>query len=267
MITTMIRGMVGAVVASATGSVPAYEDEASALFARFTSDPGTTRRADINVLVAALKSAGVWGKLDALYVIAAHNEQAAQRNWIADAYNLAPQSSPAFTSDRGYQSNGSTSYISTGFNPANAPGKKYVLNDAFMGVWIQAAATASNSSEIGITNARIYSRTGTDGTVITRANDSTQTTTVSGSPAVTGLLSWSRLASGSYTAYRGDTSVAAPSVASTSITNATLDILRSGGVYSNSVVGAAFVGAGLSASEVTALNSALNTYMTAVGAA
>ena len=61
-----------------------YEAEATALFARFSTDPGTTRKDAINTCIASLKTAGVWSKLDCLYVFAAHNETDAKLNWIQD---------------------------------------------------------------------------------------------------------------------------------------------------------------------------------------
>lgn len=105
------------------GSRPAYEPEALALFARMTTPPDARRKGLINTLIAGLKHAGVWSRLDAFYMLAAHTAQAACLNWVADAYNLTPVNNPAFEVDRGYTGNGLNAYLDTGFNPVTSGGK------------------------------------------------------------------------------------------------------------------------------------------------
>src|SRR5688500_11442038 len=59
--------------------------EASALALRFTTDPGEVRRGLVDDCIGALKAAGLWAKLDAFYMLAAHDAQAARCNWVQDA--------------------------------------------------------------------------------------------------------------------------------------------------------------------------------------
>ncbi|WP_336802535.1 hypothetical protein, partial [Kaistia sp. MMO-174] len=71
-------------------------------FARLTNQPTTARKKLYNDLIVSLKTAGVWAKLDALYVLAAADAQAARQNLVANAYNISASGSPVFTADRGY---------------------------------------------------------------------------------------------------------------------------------------------------------------------
>ncbi len=97
-----------------------YSPEAAALLSRMTVTPSTARKQLIDALIATLVGAGIWAKLDALYLLAAHDAQAARLNWIADRYNLTAVNSPTFTTDRGYAGTGAAMYLDTGFNPATA---------------------------------------------------------------------------------------------------------------------------------------------------
>src|SRR5262252_6152224 len=59
----------------------AYDSASLAIFAAFSTPPDTTRKGVIDTCVRALKSAGVWTKLDVLYLFAAADSQAARVNW------------------------------------------------------------------------------------------------------------------------------------------------------------------------------------------
>lgn len=140
------------------GVAGAYSAEAEALFARFTTPATSGRKTLINDLIVALKNAGVWTKYDAFYMCAAETVQAAQRNWVADAFNLSEVNAPAFVADRGYTPNGTTSYCDTGFDPTTAPSPKFTQNNAYMGAWHRTdlpGAGATTSSDVGNTTSRI----------------------------------------------------------------------------------------------------------------
>ncbi|WP_338719501.1 hypothetical protein [Devosia sp. XK-2] len=152
----------------ALGGRPAFEPEALALFARMSVQPDTRRKGLINTLIAGLKQAGVWSRLDAFYMLAAHDAQAARLNWVADAYNLTAVNNPSFEVDRGYTGNGINAYLDTGFNPATAGGK-FSLNDAHLGVWCLTDAS-EDKNDIGNLNARIFARN-SGGAISGRMND------------------------------------------------------------------------------------------------
>jgi hypothetical protein len=95
-------------------------------------------------------------------------------------------------------------------------------------------------------------------------NNLTRSTTVADS---LGLHGWSRRSYASYDVFK-DNTVADPAVAlaSSVISDGDVTVLRSFATYSNLRVAAACIGAGLTASEASALYSILLSYLQGVGA-
>ncbi len=90
-----------------------------ALIARMTAAPDSARRGQIDALVRALKIAGIWPKLAALYLTAAHDAQAARLNWVSGSHDLTEHGALTFTADRGYTGDGSTGYLDSGWSPVS----------------------------------------------------------------------------------------------------------------------------------------------------
>jgi hypothetical protein len=243
-----------------------YEPEAEALFARFTTPATLARKTLINDMIKALKSAGVWTKMDALHVMAAADNQAARRNWIADAFNLSAVSSPTFEADRGFTPDGSTSYLDTGFNPTTASGPKFTPNSAHMGAWHRTnlANAGAESFDVGGTNSRM-SRLNTGSTAI-RPNTSSNQSMGGGTFAQN--KTWNRSASNAWQFYR---SGAADGTGTTASIGAASYTFRVGNAQASSYgVNQASIfhfGESLTAGEVAAMHTAFSAYMSAVGAA
>ena len=89
------------------------DSSTTALVARMTVDPGCPRKLVINNLIVSLKTAGVWAKLDVLYIFAAADQQSALLNWKSSNYT-ATYSFPGFTVDRGFTGNATNRIITTG---------------------------------------------------------------------------------------------------------------------------------------------------------
>lgn len=121
--------------------------ETEALIARFTTPPTSQRKTAINAFFAAGKAGGWLAKADAIWFEAAADEQAARRNWIADAFNLSAVNAPAFTADRGFAGNGSTSYLDTGLNLTSG-GLKATQNSHTVLSWAN-QETATSTAYIG----------------------------------------------------------------------------------------------------------------------
>jgi hypothetical protein len=113
-----------------------YEAEALALFSRMTIQPDKNRKKIINKLIKDLIDEGIWSELDALWVIAAHDEQSAKLNWIKDSHNLTSVNSTVFVADYGIRGNGVNSWLNTNYNPSTH-GVKYQQNSALFGVALQ----------------------------------------------------------------------------------------------------------------------------------
>ena len=242
-----------------------YLPEAQALFARMTTEPDATRKGLINTLIGSLITAGVWSKLDALYVMAAHDAQAARQNWIADAFNLTAVSSPAFTLDRGYQGDGSSSYLETGFNPTTATTPKFAQNSAHLSFWSRSSGQG-NSVDIGNNNSVIACRLAND-TFARRCNGVNSATgaELNGS----GLFLHTRTGPAVGRAFVRGGSVLPDAISSTTPDNNSIRVLgRSGAVsFSARQAAAASIGGALTDAEALAYFNALNAYLTATGAA
>lgn len=276
---TVLTGVGGEIVEyetddnTATTAASGYVTEADALFARFTNDPGSTRKGHINTLIEALLSgaisgSNIWAKLDVLHVYAAHDSQAALLNWVSTSYNGTANSSPTFTTDRGYTGNGSSTYISTGFNPLLSPSPKFVRDSGHMGVWSRTNSTNANYWEIGhftLSGLSLNCRSNSANTIRARVNYGGHDNYGSTANSV-GHHLMSRTASNLTTAYKGGSSVGTSSNASIAVQNDTIGVLRAAGLYTAREVAAAHWGAGLTANETADLNNALQAYMTAVGA-
>ena len=242
-----------------------YSSEATALFARFTTPPDAARKALIDALIVSLKTAGVWAKLDALYVMAAADSQAARRNWIADQFNLTAASSPTFTADRGYQGDGATSSLTTAFNPTSAAGL-YVQNSANAGFW-SLTNSAADTFDMGVAGTLAINPRTSGGVLRGQVNDGTAGNFDAQATSI-GHTLITRTAAGVRTFYKNGAAAGGGTTASTAVPNAVVPLLRLGSSgYSARQLAAAHLGSGLSAQNASDLYTALNTYLTAVGAA
>lgn len=258
-----------------TITVNAIDADAWAYIAAMTVRPDFARQTLIKNLVDSLKTAGVWTELDALYLLAAHDAQAARLNVKAPgSFNLTAVSSPTFTTDRGYTGTGAGTtpggYLSTGFNPSTAGGQ-FALNDAHISVWVRTASSSTTNgamSEVGNANAFISSKNATAGQIVARMNDSTTTGVAAGTPNSTEFFCLSRSGSSAYSRYHNATSLGDLAQASTSIFNDSIYLLRRGTTtYSDAQISAASVGGSLTTTQEGDFYNALHTYLVGVGAA
>ena len=130
-----------------------YSSEANAYFARLATKPTPQRRDAYQFLIGSLVGAGVWAKLDALWVLAAADAATAAVNLKSSSYALSLVSTPTFTADRGYTGNGSSTALSTGYNPG-AGGTLYAQDSASLFGWSltagQVGAFNANNSMMGV---------------------------------------------------------------------------------------------------------------------
>jgi len=244
-----------------------------ALVSRMNPQPSAARIQLMNSLVVTLKRTGVWPKLEGLWVCAAQAAQNAQLNWIGASFTLIPRNSPTFTADRGYAGDGSSSYLDTGWSPSSSA--IATQNSTAVGVWINAGTdTGVTSVAFGCLVATIgvfvQPRKATD-RVGGRINSSTS---IDSDLAVTtrrGFTSLTRVNASGWVAYRA--SSASSQTSSTSNTppagSAYVGALNDNGAADNFVdnrFAAITAGSGLSSTDEGNLYSALNTFLTAIGA-
>lgn len=252
----------------------AFLPASRALFARFTTPPTYARKVLINNLIGSLIAAGVWGKLDALYLLAAADAQAARQNWVANQYNITAVNSPTFTTDRGYAGNGTSSYLRTNFNPTTAVSPRFTRNSAHASLTDLTSRAAANRVEFGAVStlftAEIATRyTGDLG--LLRINNSAAPPAFS-STVSSGRFAVSRTGATAMEAYRNAASLGTSSDTSSAPINGEfyiccLNNVSSGlpSLYSTDQIAQTGFGGALSSAEIAAMDAAIATYLTAVG--
>lgn len=245
-------------------AVLVFETETDSLVARFTTPPTYSRKVTINELIRVLKLSGAWSVMDALYVLAAADSQASRLNWIAAAYDLTTAAAPTFTADRGVTPDGTATYLDTGFNPTTASSPKFTQDDAHMGAWhlTDLANSGATSYDVGSNNSRIV-------------NNSSSATAVRPNGTVSGTFTedyavhkaWSRSGASAWEYYHAGVDAGGGTDSSGAINNYNLGIGRvSATLFGVNQCAAFHFGSNLTASQVASINSALTTYLQAVGA-
>lgn len=250
-----------------------FDSDAKAWKAAVTGAGGSVsigRLGAVSALISALKNGGVWSNLDRLWLLAAENSQQALVDLVARASATAVNA-PAFTANRGYQGNGTSSWIDSGFNAATAGGN-FSQNDASWGVWVETAASSGcligndngtySRLQVGASNSREVSIVGSVGGPAFNATDPT------------GFVHCQRLDSTTVEGYdrtglkvSNNTITSSPS----SSWNRNVGILcvnyTAPGLFFSGRLSHAHIGKSMSAAQIAALNNAMRAYMTAVGVA
>lgn len=255
------------IIVSGVGA--AFAAESLAIFAAFTTPPTDARKTLINNCVVSLKSTGVWSKLDALYLFAAADSQAALINWKnPGTFNATTANGPTFTADRGYTGNGTDSYVDSNFNPTTASLPNFVQNSAVIFGWSLTSGQNDNGFigyGAGSFNTRVTTRT-TGDLMRFRANSSGGGVDVANTNG-SGLYASNRSASTTNTGYKNGSSVGTSSEASAAPDNATFTAGRASSGFSTNQIAAFGFGGSLASGEHSNLYSAILAYMQGVGAA
>lgn len=246
---------------------PAYDPDALAFFARLTNQPTDARKKLYSDLIASLKTAGIWAKLDALYILAAADAQAARQNLVANAFNLVASGSPSFTADRGYVGDGAAAYLGTSFNPTTAPSPKFVRDSACVFTWERSALAAATTSSLAASAGNRVSLVPRSTGDIIRSSLNGM---LGGSLTIAsnvGLTAADRINSTDVLHIKDGALVETVTVASEAVASGDFELMRRNGtVYRASPMTVAGYGASLGAAGHASLRAALNTYLNAVGA-
>ncbi|HID2509076.1 TPA: hypothetical protein ACXGIJ_001499, partial [Klebsiella pneumoniae] len=236
------------------------QGETTALLARMTTQPTEIQKAAINRLYYDLKQAGILAKLDGLWLGINTSRADACLNIVNSSLPLTENGTIDFNKSSGWAFSGS-SWLDTGFNPSTAGGH-YSKDSASFGVMV---AGASNSGVfMGAydgANGLTLSRTGN--TLNARINNN-ELLTGQISLSGTTLFSASRLNAETSTLYSGSKVVDVSDSSSLPLINASVNIGRARAAsdwYTSSIICAAFIGSGLTESEIFALNDAVQRYI------
>ena len=252
--------------------VPAIDADYQAVLDRSTAlgytAPSASQQTIQNTLVTDLKAAGVWDKLDVFYCFATDGDSDfATLNWKApSSFQTTKVNSPTFTSNEGYNGDGSTSYLTTNYDLATN-GVNASANDFAVGFYEQSITFGAWGCIIGCDDGNkdiLLASRFSSGDPYIRMNDGgffRPTSTYQ-----TGLNLSARSSSSNVNYYDTQQNQSSTTYTSGGTPNSVdIEILKFAGASSSAdvKVSIAFVAADLS-SEVSGLYSAINTYMTAL---
>jgi hypothetical protein len=246
----------------------AYATESRTAFAAMTVQPTGQRKSQVDKLVRTLKDAGIWAKLDGLWLLAAHDSQAARVNFVTPSSVAAVTGTPTFVQDRGYAGDASAALLDLGLNLTTTA--KATQNSHSAGVYSRTDSSVTGA-DIGTSELSINGKDTTPNYATRSASTSANGDSNSGTSI--GMFSLSRTGSSGYTKYRDGGVIATKTQSSSSFTSQNVFLLaRNGGSGSGAgftarQISAAFVGGGLTDAEMATLNSAVQDYLRAVGAA
>jgi len=220
--------------------------------------PSSGQQVKQNQLVLDLKAAGIWNKLDTLAVFATDgNSNFGLIDWKRLSQYTAVNS-PTFTTNQGFQGNGTSSYINTNFIPSTA-GINFTLNNASRFTWI--SGTSANAIIDGNSTGN-NSLMNKNATLIQRFNGSNNMTGLAIDNSPDGYKLYNRTSATNTELFVVGTQYSRTQVSVSLPTQAQWILASSGNRSSCKVV---FYGMGASlVSENTSLYNALNTYLTSL---
>lgn len=200
--------------------------------------PSASEQIMNNATMYDLKASGVWAKSDALWVTTNVGSSAfATLNWKAPAsFRLVIVNSVTWSNTTGFQGDGVSGHMTTGFNAATH-GVNYTLNSAGIMFSVTTAASVSTTPLIGLSTTR--GRVSNSATDPQRINSDTNFTAAAVMAGI-GMRSINRISSTQVT-FVGATS-STLTLNSTGVTSDSFMLFRSGTVYGNSAIGFVAIG-------------------------
>ena len=142
----------GKYVRDAESTTPSYQfqPETEAFWTRLTGTPDISWKYDFDSLVVYLKDTNIWQSADAMYLFAFQNASDALLNLVGDTNNSVAVNTVVFTAGEGYNSNGTTGYINSHYNP-DADNVHWQLDDACMYGYVS-AYTSGTFTPFGVSS-------------------------------------------------------------------------------------------------------------------
>lgn len=241
-----------------------FDHDAQKLITYMTTAPSAARRILINDLVKDLKEAQVWHKIDVLYVMAAHNEQAGKLNWKdGEFFGLTNVSATVFTADGGFTGDGVADYLDTGWAPSTN-GVSFVQNSAHVGVFCL-TTSVSTGMDIGLpASAQIGLRFST-GTELYQLNSAGSFTTATTDTAPVHIMAV-RAASTAHIGYINGEGSGSDVDASAAVAAGNLVIGQGNAAFSDRKWAIAHAGGALTTLEARYMYQAFEAYLTGIAA-
>jgi hypothetical protein len=244
-----------------------YAEESTALFAAMSSQPTDERKLQIDAFIVSVKATGVWSLLDVFYMFASHDSQAARLNWKNPGTLTATVAagSPTFTTDRGYTGDGLTAYISLGYDPS-VSSLGMALNSAHAGCYGLTSSVNAHAdlTSFNLNRLAIRVRSGSTSNQQIRISTGSSTNMATGGNVPHHIVA-SRVESANQRGYRNGVFDTTGAVASSALPG-DIRVFGDGTVFSDRQIACVHVGQGLTDQNVADCYSAINTYLSAVGA-
>lgn len=260
---------IGLATISVTAGATVFETETDALLARLSPTPDATHGTQINTLIAALKSASVWSKLDGFYINAMPFAGQIIRNWVSTDYNQT-NNGGTFTADSGVEGNGSSAYLSSTFNPSTATSPNFQRDSAHLWAYSLSTAASASSIDVGSTGTAGWGMSVGRSDQANAPRGFINSSTVSNYPVQAnckGMYVLTRTTSTLTTMYKDGSSIGTDTAASTvNPGNFSMAALRYNALYSDKKLAGWGFGGGLTSADVSAMSSAIATYLTVRGA-
>lgn len=237
----------------------------SNLIGAMSVTPTALRQGYIAQMIQALYASGTWAKTDAMWVMAAHDEQASRLNWITPgSFTLSAVNSPTFTTDQGWAGNNTTSYIDTVWDAATN-GVQFTQNSAHISVY-QRTQSGNNTNSFGTSTAFVIGVSGRTGTAGTgRVNVGSGVSASTGGSLPLQMIA-RRPDSANQNLVRDGVANNTAAAASSALSNNDLNFGRYGTTYQSSQLAGGSLGAYIDDTESLAFYNAWHDYMVAVGA-
>lgn len=244
---------------------PVYTTEYQAVLDEMTDPPGTDTAGWQNDMVYSLDSAGFWDRMDYLNIYATKDATDALIDWINPTVNATAVNSPSFAMYGGYTSDGTTSYINTGYAPIT-DSVNFSRVSGTAGVYMRTWTAGNIGGLIGVNQGDddIY-LTVNSNTIYVRlvAGATTSTTGI-----VTGTYFGTRTASNAIELYINGASAVSNTTTNTALPTTEVYVMRIDGndAYMDEEFSIAFIMNGITDSEATTLNNIFERYMDRIGA-
>jgi len=242
---------------------PVFTTEYEAILNKATAlgytKPSADQQIKQNTLLLTLKTSGVWDEWDVFYMFANNgSKEFATLNWKnPDTNQNTLVNSPTFTSNQGFQGNGTSSYINVNYNPQSS-GTHYAKDNASSGFWSELLTHDGNylysgsSSYFRDISATLFRNAINDG-------DGTNRTSPAGEVK---FFHSSRSNSTTKNMFENGSALGPYTMSSTTEAS-NFELLRGFGAYSSSKISCFYCGSNLE-SKVSDIYTALNTYMTSL---
>lgn len=250
-------------------AVSPYDPDATAYFARMSTQEPDAFKVVVSAFVTGLKADGVWALIDRLGLFATTTEANALFDLKQTTKIFARGGTTTFTTQRGIAGDGTTGYVDF-TEAANGAGNAWTDTSASFAIYCNltdnvGASRVPHFGGVAASRSTYYAHG--SGSENARINQTADSTGVRASVTRLGHRAGSRTAAAVIRYYFNGAFTTAFTAANTTTSTTFPAIGRDGTAFCNDRFPAVMTGQGMSDTQMTAYHTRLNTLLTALGAA